>query len=82
VALYVIDALCHHESDLHIREHFTDTGGRTEQVSALLGFRFASRISDNLSKKLYLPGEVEETGALGTPGVRPDQHQTYSKAVG
>jgi Tn3 transposase DDE domain-containing protein len=23
-ALYVIDALCHHESDLHIREHYTD----------------------------------------------------------
>jgi TnpA family transposase len=28
-ALYVIDALCHHESDLHIREHYTDTGGST-----------------------------------------------------
>jgi len=43
-ALYVIDALCHHESDLHIREHYTDTGGSTEQVFALatlLGFRFA-----------------------------------------
>src|SRR5260370_5559967 len=24
-ALYVIDALCHHESDLHIQEHYTDT---------------------------------------------------------
>jgi TnpA family transposase len=56
-ALYVIDALCHHESDLHIREHYTDTGGSTEQVFALaslLGFRFAPRISDALSKKLYL----------------------------
>lgn len=28
-ALYVIDALCHHESDLHIQEHYTDTGGNT-----------------------------------------------------
>ena len=28
-ALYVIDALCHHESDLHIQEHYTDTGGST-----------------------------------------------------
>jgi TnpA family transposase len=26
-ALYVVDALCHHESDLHIQEHYTDTGG-------------------------------------------------------
>lgn len=28
-ALFVIDALCNHESDLHIREHYTDTGGST-----------------------------------------------------
>ena len=28
-ALHVIDALCHHESDLHICEHYTDTGGST-----------------------------------------------------
>lgn len=33
-ALYAIDALCHHESDLHIREHYTDTGGSTEHVFA------------------------------------------------
>ena len=68
-ALYVIDALCHHESDLHIREHYADTGGSTEHVfalAALLGFRFAPRISDALSKKLYLPGEVGESGPLET----------------
>ena len=65
----MIDALCHHESDLHIREHYTDTGGSTEQVfalAALLGFRFAPRISDALSKKLYLPGDLEASGALTT----------------
>lgn len=68
-ALYVIDALCNHESDLHIREHYTDTAGSTEHVFALaslLGFRFAPRISDALSKKLYVPGEVNVSGALST----------------
>jgi len=65
----VIDALCHHESDLHLREHYTDTAGSTEQVFALaslLGFRFAPRIADALSKKLYLLSEVGEHGPLST----------------
>lgn len=60
-ALYVIDALCHHESDLHIQEHYTDTGGCTEQVfalTALLGFRFAPRLRDALSRHLYLVDDV------------------------
>ncbi len=35
-------------------------------MAALLGFRFAPRGSSVLSKKLYLPGEVGETGPLGT----------------
>ena len=68
-ALYVIDTLCHHESDLHIREHYTDTGGSTEQVFALatlLGFRFAPRISDALAKKLYLLDAVEPSEPLKT----------------
>src|SRR5215472_11496796 len=68
-ALYVIDALCHHESDLHIREHYTDTGGSTEHVFALtslLGIRFAPRISDALSKKLYVAGEVNLSEPLNT----------------
>ena len=40
-ALYVIDALCHHETDLTIQEHYTDTHGFTHHVFALcklLGF--------------------------------------------
>ena len=60
-ALYVIDALCHHESDLHIQEHYTDTGGSTEHVfalTALLGFRFAPRLRDALSRHLYFVDEV------------------------
>jgi TnpA family transposase len=68
-ALYVIDALCNHESDLHLREHYTDTAGSTEHVFALaslLGFRFAPRISDALSKKLYVAGEVNISEPLNT----------------
>jgi TnpA family transposase len=68
-ALYVVDALCHHESDLHIQEHYTDTGGFTDQVfalTALLGYRFAPRIRDALSRHLYLLDEVGEYGPLNT----------------
>jgi TnpA family transposase len=68
-ALYVVDALCHHESDLHIQEHYTDTGGASDQVfalTALLGFRFAPRIRDALSRHLYLVDEVGEYGSLNS----------------
>lgn len=68
-ALYVVDALCHHESDLHIQEHYTDTGGASDQVfalTALLGFRFAPRLRDALSHRLYLVDEIGEYGALKT----------------
>ncbi len=66
-ALYVIDALCHHESDLHIQEHYTDTGGSTEHVfalTALLGFRFAPRLRDALSRHLYFVDEMSEHESL------------------
>lgn len=68
-ALYVVDALCHHESDLHIQEHYTDTGGFSDQVfalTALLGYRFAPRLRDALSRHLYLLDEVGEYGPLNT----------------
>ena len=68
-ALYVIDALCHHESDLHIQEHYTDTGGFTDHVfalTALLGFRFAPRIRDALSHHLYLLDEMGDYGPLNS----------------
>ncbi len=66
-ALYVIDALCHHESDLHIREHYTDTGGSTDHVfalTALLGFNFAPRISSSLERNLYTYQPVGDQGVL------------------
>ncbi len=55
-AVHVIDGLLHHESDLTIEEHYTDTAGYTDQVfglSHLLGFRFAPRLRDISDAKLY-----------------------------
>nr|QJS06022.1 tn3 transposase [Cryobacterium sp.] len=57
-ATYVIDGLLHHESDLDIREHYTDTAGFTDHVFALthlLGFQFAPRIRDLAETRLYTP---------------------------
>jgi TnpA family transposase len=55
-AVYMIDGLLYHETDLCIDEHYTDTAGYTEQIfglSHLLGFRFAPRIRDISELKLY-----------------------------
>ncbi len=55
-ALYVIDALCHHETDFDIQEHYTDTTSATYHVFALcrmLGFRFSPRIRAITRKYLY-----------------------------
>lgn len=55
-AVHVIDGLLHHETDLHIEEHYTDTAGYTDQVfglTNLLGFRFAPRLRDLADSKLY-----------------------------
>lgn len=55
-AVHVIDGLLHHESDLSIEEHYTDTAGYTDQIfglSHLLGFRFAPRLRDISDAKLY-----------------------------
>ena len=54
---------------MHIQEHYTDTGGASDQVfalTALLGFRFAPRLRDALSYRLYLVDEVGEYGSLNT----------------
>lgn len=62
-AVHVIDGLLHHETELNIEEHYTDTAGYTDQVfglSHLLGFRFAPRLRDLADAKLYTiqkPGE-------------------------
>ena len=63
---YVLDGLLHHESDLRIEEHYTDTAGFTDHVFALmhvLGFRFAPRIRDLGDTRLYVPpGSPEYAG--------------------
>ncbi|MFN2138194.1 MAG: Tn3 family transposase, partial [Candidatus Promineifilaceae bacterium] len=54
--LHVIDALCHHETDFDIQEHYTDTGGYSYHVFALcrlLGFRFAPRIRSITDQYLF-----------------------------
>ena len=55
-ALYFIDGLLNHETDLDIKEHYTDTAGYSDLVFGLchlLGFRFAPRIRDLADSKLY-----------------------------
>lgn len=55
-ALHVVDGMLHHETDLEIEEHYTDTAGYTDQVFGLmhlLGFRFAPRLRDITDSKLY-----------------------------
>jgi len=64
---YVLDGLLHHESDLRVEEHYTDTAGFTDHVFALmhlLGFRFAPRIRDLSETKLYLPNSKVKYRAL------------------
>ena len=66
-ATYVLDGLLHHESELHIEEHYTDTAGFTDHVFALcplIGFRFAPRIRDLADKRLYVPGKPAQWPAL------------------
>ena len=59
-AVHVIDGVLHHESELDIERHYTDTAGYTDQIfglSHLLGFMFAPRIRDIADSKLYeIPG--------------------------
>ncbi|HFH7731052.1 TPA: Tn3 family transposase, partial [Streptococcus agalactiae] len=62
-AVHVIDGLLHHETDLAIEEHYTDTAGYTDQVfglAHLLGFRFAPRLRDLADSKLYTIGKSSD----------------------
>jgi TnpA family transposase len=55
-ALYVLDALLYHQSDVATRRHHTDGGGDSDHVFALcilLGFQFAPRIPDLKHRRLY-----------------------------
>jgi TnpA family transposase len=55
-ATHVLDGLLDHGSDIHIDEHYTDTGGVSEHIFALcwlLGFRFVPRIRDLPDRRLF-----------------------------
>lgn len=56
-APYLLDGLLYHDSDLEIREHYTDTGGATEHIFALfdlLGYSFSPRIRDLRDRRLFV----------------------------
>ena len=55
-ALYVLDGLLYHQSEVTVRRHHTDGGGDSDHVFALLallGFQFAPRIPDLKNRRLY-----------------------------
>ena len=76
-ALHVIDALENHETDLNIKEHYTDTAGFTDHVFALtvlLGYKFAPRIRDLFKLKFYSIGPIDDFGKVNTLFKRPHRH--------
>jgi TnpA family transposase len=55
-ALYVIDALCHHDTELNLDTHTTDTGGSTYHVFALcamLGYHFVPHLRSLTEQYLF-----------------------------
>ena len=66
-APHVLDGLLDHGTGIRIDEHYTDTGGVTEQVFALchlLGFRFAPRIRDLPDRRLFTFRPLKQYGIL------------------
>lgn len=62
-AIHVLDGLLHHETDLNIEEHYTDTAGYTDQIfglTHLLGFKFAPRIRDLSDSNLFTIDKASE----------------------
>lgn len=63
------DALENHETDLNIKEHYTDTAGFTDHVFALavlLGYNFAPRIRDLFKLKLFSIGLIDDFGHVNS----------------
>lgn len=63
----MLDGLLYNESDLEIREHYTDNAGFTVHVFALmhlLGFAFCPRIRERHDKKLFIKGKALQYPAL------------------
>jgi TnpA family transposase len=65
--VHVLDGLLRHESQLAIREHYTDTTGASDHVFGLchlLGFRFAPRLRDLADRRLYVLDRDADYGHL------------------
>ena len=65
-APYVLDGLLYHATGLSIEEHYTDTGGASDQVFGLMpffGYRFAPRLRDLKERRLHLLPQ-QDAGAL------------------
>ncbi|KVD70078.1 hypothetical protein WS62_13200 [Burkholderia sp. ABCPW 14] len=66
-ATHVLDGLLHHESNLLIEEHYSDTAGFIEHVIGLcpfVGYAYAPRIADFADKNLYVPGKSTDWPVL------------------
>jgi TnpA family transposase len=71
-AAYVLDGLLYNESDLALKEHYTDTHGYTEinfAAFAMLGRRFSPRIRGIQKQRIYRIDQEKDYGAL-TPLVQ------------
>lgn len=66
-ALYVLNGLLEHDTDLDIQQHFTDTHGFTEQLFGLcylLGFSFMPRIKNFKNRTSTTPATAKNTEPL------------------
>ena len=83
-ALYVLDGLLYHQSDVTICRHHTDGGGDSDHVfalCALLGFQFAPRIPDFKPTALCLWQGVRLPDAR-TADRRPRQRRAHPRPSG
>jgi len=75
-AAYVLDGLLYNESDLALKEHYTDTHGYTEikfAAFAMLGRRFSPRIRGVQKQRIYRIDQEKDYGALTPLIIRKDR---------
>ena len=75
-AAYVLDGLLYNESDLALKEHYTDTHGYTEinfAAFAMLGRRFSPRIRGIQKQRIYRIDQEKDYGALTPLIIRKDR---------
>jgi TnpA family transposase len=74
---------CCHESDLEIREHYTDTAGFTDHVFALmhlLGFAFCPRIRDLRQETVYQRESRQYPAPVTDINDQPESERDHSLA--